>query len=351
MIVKFKTTSILSTWFILSFLASACTHQAAIAQESIVARIQSSGISIYDQLEPKSDLYLSNKQLETTLNKSFHGLDLDFKIRTRAKVARQAVCQALGYPTPESFKKTQPRFPGQNFDVYVQKSNNLQIWNEAIDANRRYVIIRLNEKSIVSKVKVLSGIHLARLDSTGTLTQKYQAKAKMPFTDSALLTKTESFDLSKIKNQLPGLQPIEQVYQKLLSLKGERFKDPGDDQERNRGEAIHRMVCQQLNSKFNEDGQFPDVTDQLLEIKLQTSPTIDLGLISPGSTRPNNRFPNLRYCDTRYAIFYAETDGKVLTIQHVVLINGQDFFHHFDRFAGKVANKKLQIFLPEKLFK
>ncbi len=78
-------------------------------------------------------------------------------------------------PSRGSFQKTQPRFPGQFFDTYVQKSNNVQVWNEELSPTRRYVLIRLSSENVVTKVKVVTGDALAKLDTTGTLTQKYQA--------------------------------------------------------------------------------------------------------------------------------------------------------------------------------
>ena len=66
-----------------------------------------------------------------------------------------------------------------------------------------------------------------------------------------------------------------------------RFVNAGFDQERNRGAALHALVCKALGyAGYQDDGQFPDVRHQLLEVKLQTSPTIDLGLVRPDSTEP-----------------------------------------------------------------
>ena len=60
--------------------------------------------------------------------------------------------------------------------------------------------------------------------------------------------------------------------------------DTGFDQERNRGAELHKLVCQRLGYlDYRDDGQFPDVRHQLLEVKLQSSPTIDLGLVCPDS--------------------------------------------------------------------
>ena len=108
------------------------------------------GLTIYDSLEKHPELFLSAAVLEKTLSEKLKGLKLDQPIRTRSKVVKSAICQALGYPVPKSFLKTQPRFVGQNFDVYTQKSNNLQIWNEALSASRRYVLVRVDENDLVT---------------------------------------------------------------------------------------------------------------------------------------------------------------------------------------------------------
>ena len=62
------------------------------------------------------------------------------------------------------------------FDTYSQKSNNLQVWNEELAPTRRYVIIRISGRHVIDRVKVVTGDALAKLDTTGTLTQKYQAR-------------------------------------------------------------------------------------------------------------------------------------------------------------------------------
>ena len=92
-------------------------------------RIQESQLTIYDSLDGSPKLLIPITDLEAILRSSLQGMLLDFPIRTRSKYVKSAICEAIGYPVPKSFRKTQPRFPGQDFDVYVQKSNNLQIWN------------------------------------------------------------------------------------------------------------------------------------------------------------------------------------------------------------------------------
>jgi hypothetical protein len=232
------------------------------------------------------------------------------------------------------------------------------------------VIIRVNGNDVIVKVKVVTGAALRLLDTTGTLTQKYQARL-IPSEIRAELVTEEDTDLlrpfvrsgvdlapiaSPVNHPKAGqLLPIREIFERLSGLVNTSFADRGYDQERNRGAELHRLVCQCLGYRdYRDDGQFPDVRHQLLEVKLQTSPTIDLGLICPNSTEALDVLKiegqQIRHCDTRYALFYAETDGAKVTLTHFLLTNGEHFFSRFPQFQGRVLNKKLQIPLPSDFF-
>lgn len=341
--------------------------------ETTAHMIRESGKNIYDPLGPEDEsLWLSNLRLEQVLNESLRGMSLHgLPLRTRSKTVKEAVCKALGYPVPSSFKKTQPRFPGQNFDTYIQKANNLQVWNEELDASRRYVLIRVSTDDVVERIKVVDGATLAKLDRTGTLTQKYQARytpgtedvetasaADTDVVNSALCGGPQGVKLSGSPVDPPSrgsFLPLAELCVRLSSMIGKGFADAGHDQERNRGADLHRGICQALGyADYQDDGSFPDITAQILEVKLQTSPTIDLGLVTPDSTEaldlPSVGGQRLRHCDVRYAVFSGETDGTTVTLTQLVLVTGRDFFSRFTRFGGKVLNKKLQIPLPSDFF-
>ncbi|HOC00111.1 MAG TPA: restriction endonuclease [Verrucomicrobiota bacterium] len=332
--------------------------------------IARSGKSIYDALHDTPDFFLAGGDLEAVLRVGLAGLDLNYPLRTRSKVLKSRICEILGYPVPQSFRKSKPRFPGQDFDTYVQKSNNLQIWNEEVVPTRRYVIIRLDEVSKVVGVRVVTGEMLAKLDTTGTLTRKYQAKSRAPITESVLVSRSDAYSVQDAIAALPNRKlklprrtnrhsevdfnvflPAEALYRQLLRLVGTRLSDPGLDQERNRGAALHRAVCATLGMAESADsGSFPDVLEQLTEVKLQTATTIDLGLVSPDDATPLEWFSRVRHCDIRYAVFYGRSVGDEVEIEHLVLARGADFFSFFQRFEGKVVNAKLQIPLPRDFF-
>lgn len=334
--------------------------------------IAESGLSIYDAIEiGDPDLWIPTPELEAILDERLRGISLaGLALRTRSKIVKEHVCRALGYPVPPSFKKTQPRFVGQMFDTYAQKANNLQVWNEELSPSRRYVILRVDEADQIARVKVVNGEELAQLDTTGTLTQKYQARLVPGDASHELIVAVDTDTLlphvraganladnvSPVDHPAHGLMlPIAEVFERLSSAVGRSFPDAGWDQERNRGAALHRIVCELLGyADYRDDGRFPDVRNQLLEVKLQTSPTIDLGLVRPASEEPLDvpqiAGTQVRHCDVRYALFYAVTDGAEVTLTHFYLTTGESFFTRFPQFQGKVLNKKLQIPLPSDFF-
>lgn len=336
-----------------------------------VTAIHSAGLSIYDAIAVGDpELWIPTPQLESILDQSLRGTSLaGLPLRTRSRVVKEQICSALGYPIPSSFRRTQPRFPGQFFDVYVQKSNNLQVWNEELAPTRRYVLIRVSPSNVVTRVKVVTGETLARLDTTGVLTQKYQARCVpgnqitelVSLDDTSLLRPSTSPEVD-LAGATPVSLPcagelfsIESLFDRLSPVVGERFEDIGIDQERNRGGALHELVCKTLGyASYQDDGRFPDVRHQLLEVKLQTSPTIDLGWVRPDSVHPLDvpriGTAQIRHCDVRYAIFYGSTDGAYVALSHFFLTTGEMFFARFPQFGGRVLNKKLQIPLPHGFF-
>lgn len=286
-----------------------------------IAAIARSEKTIYDAIEiGEAELWIPSPELQFLLDAGLRGVSLaGLPLRTRSKVVKQHVCRILGYPIPKSFKKTKPRFPGQLFDTYTQKANNLQVWNEELSPVRRYVLIRLSEADVVTRVKVVTGDVLALLDTTGTLTQKYQARCipgaateLVSPRDTALLRPflSAKVDLGRIATPMAHptagqLLPINAVFKRLGALVGAHFSDAGSDQERHRGAALHRMSCAALGyARHQDDGQFPDIRHQLVEIKLQTAPTIDLGLVRPNSTEtldvPQIQKTQIRHCIVMY---------------------------------------------------
>lgn len=329
--------------------------------------IAQSKLSIYDPIDPADCyLYIPTNALEIILSNHMLGLSLaGLPLRTRSKFVKQEICRALGYPVPRSFKKTQPRFLGQNFDVYTQKSRNVQIWNEEIVGSRRYIFFKVDENDIITAVKIITGDLLVRYDRTGTLTKKYQATmnsygrnicSSMDSTtvedwivdgDSTLLLETTPNNYP-CRNQLLR---INEIYQRLLPMVGKSISYIDAIQERNRGAELHSMICEHLGySTYKDDGTYPDIINQLLEVKLQTSPTIDLGLHSPIDGECIASVENTHFYseDIRYAIFEGELCDSLL--KNLYLVTGEDFTNYFPLFKGNRTNSKIQLLLPYNFF-
>jgi hypothetical protein len=113
------------------------------------------------------------------------------------------------------------------------------------------------------------------------------------------------------------------------------------------------MICEKLGFCSGEDnGTYPDIMNQLIEIKLQTSPTIDLGLHSPDDktslfTVGEQEF---RSRDVRYVIVDGVLESGSVKVRYCHVVNGRDFSAHFALFGGKVKNAKLQMPLPSDFF-
>lgn len=336
---------------------------------TVRSSIQKHGSSIYDlpATELTGDFYTPH-ELEALLRAELIGrTDLSgLPVRTRSKVAKTLVCEALGYVAPPSFKRVNPRLRHANVDVYAQQSTNLQIWNQEVDAARRYVILLLRDDAIVD-VKVIAGADLAQFDATGTLTRKFQANRIHEGAGSMLVSPrdtprlVELFGPSRtIPEVVSPVSPpspnhvldISTVYQRLTPLLGSEFPDPGQTQERNRGSIVHQKACEALGlSHYADNGQFPDILSQVLEVKLQLARTIDLGLELPESATPLASANGvIAVSDVRYAIFYGNRTGSTFRLTELVVVTGRDFFKEFRQFAGNVSNSKLQLRLPSAWF-
>lgn len=333
-------------------------------------RIRASHISVFDDTaDADSPFYYASSEVEALLKSRLIGNQglSQLENKSRGKFAKQLVAEALGYEAPASFKRVRPRLLHPGLDVAVQGSRNFQPVNEDIDASRRYVFVILDGDKYISDVRVVLGSDLASWDTTGKLTRKYQASRRSG-TGSKLVSKKDTDRLtdlmrpsvgSRPASQLPTSAPIEgavlpisELYSRLLPLVGKFFPFTGVNQERTRGDLIHNQVSVALGFFTAADsGQFPDVLAELLEVKLQLSPTVDLGMELPSSDDPlaTTNF-RLRAKDIRYAIFHGSKVKGGFEIDSLVVTTGQDFFSEYRKFEGQGLNSKLQVPLPKDWF-
>jgi hypothetical protein len=316
---------------------------------------------------------LTKEELRAKLEVRFLGSNelRNLPIKTRGKKAREMVCEALGWPIPGSFLRTKPRFPSENFDIFVQGANNLQLWNRDVNVAQRYVFVILVGDQVRS-VKILTGFELSELAKSDTKTTKLQAQFRgyAEYHPHVVVHGTDTPGLRQYLaanylgtsshprrvGAMPGigLLSMEELARALQPLIGAHFSDPGAVQERLRGQQLHMAVCKALQyDVYADTGQHPDIPNQLLELKLQMSPTIDLGLVKPLSPEPMpDPFPaDLQLADVRYAVFGAtKTTSATFRIECIHLVSGANFYTVFKPMGGLGENSKLQIRLPKEWF-
>lgn len=332
--------------------------------------IYNSSKTIYDPINPDNDnLYIPTTDLEKILSEKLINQPVQAAPnRSRSKSVKKMICDALKYrSSPSSFRRGHPQFVGQNFDVYTQKRLNVQIWNEGVCKERRYVFLHLNQQNIITSVRVISGEDLAQYDKTGTLTQKYQAT--MPDFKQSFCSQKDTCTVDNWINNYGGtslggtpiqypksgqcLLRIDKLYDCLKQMVNQKVDYLDADQERNRGAGLHKMICECLGyTIYEDDGKYPDIKNQLLEIKLQTSSTIDLGQHSPEDNQIIVSIDNTNFYsqDIRYAIFEGRKQGNQVLLNNLYLVTGAEFSKYFPLCQGRKKNCKIQLHLPNDFF-
>lgn len=335
-----------------------------------ISRIRASGTSVCGDFDrTPRECVLTDVELEALFLERLVGAGgFDLPGRTRSKHAKSLVCEIMGYPVPKTFKKTRPRLPAQDLDIFVQRSDNVQVWNEEIEPARRYLLIRPDAAGVVSSVRVVRGQVLLDLDKTGALTHKEQARIAAQASEFEIVTlrdtpATQAFCAAPVvlgaEDSPTGLpepgrvMSIRDVALKMMDLPGVSLVDPGG--ERARGETLHRCVAGMLGYVGSADnGAFPDIAHQMLEVKLQTAGTIDLGLLDPDSDKPVGSFAlaglGLAPRDCRYLIVIAEIADGMIYLRKAILTTGACFSARFPRCANG-GNMKYQMALPADFFR
>lgn len=295
--------------------------------------------------------------------------------------------------TPETYqimplkKKGLPRLLSELIDTYVVSSGesyNLQVWNR--NPNGKNTLIKysngetitpkdirlvmakisLTENKISSITILTPGYIEKKFGKFGKPTIKNQllinpntrsviissdppirfyddTQKVKEFCNNDVITKGLSFTSSPTKDKLIPLSVIKDKV--ALNLIG-RSLDAADT--KNRGQQLERLVIELLgyDPEDNLMGGFPDIPNQLLEVKVQDAQTIDLGKYSPQFIETIDHTLNLTTEDVRYLI--ALTDPKTHVICGVILSSGEALGKNFTFVNG--TSYKCQRSIPMKFF-
>jgi len=330
------------------------------------------------KIPPKSPKYLTDpvqlaESLSTLVGESF---SLTGKTRTDGSNIRKLIASTLEQQDlPELAEESEyeivppkgkgvPRIAREFIDTYIVTSGtsyNLQVWNripasntllikyesgESLHCNDvRFIFVRIDiSKSVIASIIILTPEYIEyKFGKFGKPTIKHQllisSKARaaiyesedkiLSFPDSKKLSYYITHDYNPPKLGMveePDLKELysisllkEMVAKKLIGKKLEAAST------KNRGQALERMTLELLGYKVEENellyGGFPDIKNQLLEVKVQDSPTVDLGKFTPEKEEIVIEEKTLTTFDVRYMI--ALTDSKTEIIEGIILSPGE----------------------------
>lgn len=334
------------------------------------------------------------KWLQPLVGLSFH---LTGKSRTDGSSARKLVAECLEkhydslpkyIQEPVVAVKGVPKIQRELLDTYIVTSGsnyNLQIWNRIpasddilIDygnlgclrcSDVRLVFIRINpETDRIESIIVASPNEIEnRFGKFGVPTIKWQLiisdskRQSIIENNPPVLIEPDllpedilgesvsyhSVDLSDAP-EAGKIAPIHSLAPILVDTLLGKVIEPAAT--KNRGQQLEYSVISLLDYDVDEEstlvGGYPDLPNQALEIKIQDSPTVDLGKYSPQFK--TEIFPDLSIDTQNMRYLIALMDKETNTVEGLVLLPGKNLGDHFTYVADK--NYKCQRSIPMSFF-
>lgn len=283
-------------------------------------------------------------------------------------------------------QKGVPAFLREYIDTYIVttgNSYNLQVWNRnpnsasvqvdlkngetLLASDVRFVLGKINTDNCIEAIIVMTPDYIEnRFGKFGKPTIKQQLiisnkkrediirDGGMVIADSNIQERLLDYndeiiseDVS-IKDEPNKVLPIEIIDERITDkLVGEKLDISLSTKQR--GQQLERMVAYQLGYKGMQDedaleGGYPDIRNQMLEVKVQDSPTIDLGKYSPQFEEQIN--DNFTTRTIRYLI--ALTNAMDGAIDGLIMCPGEELGKNFTYVSEK--SFKCQRSIPMSFF-
>jgi len=302
--------------------------------------------------------------------------NLSGKTRTDGSNVRKLIASTLeNYQLPQLAEDGQfevvppkrkgvPKITREFIDTYIVTSGdsyNLQVWNR-IPASQtllikyesgeslkctdvRFVFVRIDiQKSIIASIVILTPEYIEQnFGKFGKPTIKhqllisgkvrktiYESENKiLSFPDSKKLIYLIKHDYTAPKSGMVEEPDVDNLFsiallEKMVAKKLIGFKLDAAST-KNRGQALEKKVLELLGYEIQGKnllyGAFPDLRNQLLEVKVQDTQTVDLGKFSPEKEEIVIVESNLTTFDVRYLI--ALTNPKTEIIEGIILSPGE----------------------------
>lgn len=321
------------------------------------------------------------------------------KSRTDGSNTRKLIARTLeNYPLPKAAtdgeyeivppkKKGIPKIVREFIDTYIVtsgKSYNLQVWNR-IPASQtllikyesgeslkcddvRFILTKITDDKISSIIIATPDYIVEKFGVFGKPTIKHQllisSKIRkkiyesddniMFFKDSQKLSYLIRHDFEPPKtnmvkearsNEILAIGLIKtMVAEKLIGFK------LAANSTKNRGQSLERKVLELLGYPSSDSsllyGAFPDIPNQLLEVKVQDTQTVDLGKFSPEKEEVIIEDLNITTFDIRYLI--ALTNPETEIIEGIILSPGEKLGEVFSYVSDQ--SYKCQRSIPMDIF-
>lgn len=282
-------------------------------------------------------------------------------------------------------QKGVPSFLREYIDTYIVttgSSYNLQVWNRnpnsasvqvvlngtenLLASDVRFVLGKVDDDGVIESIVIMSPDYIEKtFGRFGKPTIKQQLiisnkkreeiiRNRVLVVDDISLSEDmidnkgdEITEDSSIKDDPTRVLPISYIDAQITdSLIGKRLDVNLSTKQR--GQQLERLIAYMLGYKKQQEmleGGYPDIRNQMLEVKVQDSPTIDLGRYSPQFEENINA--NFTTRTVRYLI--ALTDAMNGSIDGVVLVPGEELGKNFTYVAEQ--SFKCQRSIPMDFFK
>lgn len=287
------------------------------------------------ELPPKRKEDLSSEiELVTKLTELIgYSFPLTGKTRTDGNKFRKLITETLmkKFPpeaaSPSDYailppkKKGVPKFLREYVDTYIVTSGttyNLQVWNRNPSSEFIQVdFLNSDEALLANEVRFIFGkinLHTDKIESIIILTPDYIVKhfgkfGKPTIKQQLIIAPSTRYDIFNSENKcifypddnsiseyldytqseplgrltdrpFNKVLPLTYIYEKVSSLIGKKLTYTST---KLKGQELERMIANLLGYPITDGlhGGYPDIPNQMLEIKVQDSPTVDFGKYSP----------------------------------------------------------------------
>lgn len=343
------------------------------------------------------DIVISTPQLAILLKNTILGTEYKTtgKPRTDGSWFRKKITDALDLQPGGMVRgdKGMPKLINQLIDVQLitkgdkRSSFNFQVWNRLPNSKKllclsqkgepiygndiRYVFgFHEDQSSIISTIGIFTGHEIETylrkkpFSSSKTikeqmiLSEPFKLETRQRFLEKSMVIGSDNLMIPEIPlaekiqrirdNQICFQDPPSEGYSELLSLQELSeviLSNVGSFVRENQGtrldgQQLERSILESLGYCFTSlEAQFPDIRNQLLEIKIQDSQTVDLGRYTPVNIETiKDLGPNITTEDIRYFILLVEKDSGIP--YGAALLSGKDLIQRLDI-----------SFIPEKSYK